>query len=285
MADGRTLAPGHPSAPRTSFGAQLRAWRDRRRASQLDLALAANVSARHISFLETGRSRPSRAMVLRLAGELDVPHEARNAWLDAAGFSPAFRRRDATDGEMRAAREAVRWMVDRHDPYPGFALDRHWTIVRANRTATRLMAAFGVAAGDSLLEAFLSSEALQGAIANLHEVAAHTRARLVAEARHYGDDPVLDAAVERLDAMMAGQGGAEPAAADGTGEPQGAFVPVRYAVGGVELSLMSAFAHFQTAQDIGLAELRVELMFPADEATRVALTDPAGAGRPVERVD
>ena len=252
---------------RSSFGVQLRAWRDRRRASQLDLALAAGVSARHVSFLETGRSKPSRAMVLRLASELDVPHETRNAWLDAAGFAPAFQRRAASDAEMHAAYEAVRWMVERHDPYPGFALDRHWCIVRTNRTALALLAGFGIDEGDSLLEAFLGSEALRSAIVNLSEVTVHTRARLVAEAHHYGDDPVLRVAVERLDALLEANGAsgrAEP-------EPVGAFVPVRYRVDGMEFSLLSAFAHFQTAQDIGLAELRVELMFPADEPTRTAL--------------
>ena len=269
---GEAATHRRPQDDAASFGAHLRAWRDRRRASQLDLALAADVSARHISFLETGRSRPSRTMVLRLAGELDVPHEARNVWLHAAGFSPAYRRRDASDEEMRAAREAVCWMVERHDPYPGFALDRHWTIVQANRTATQLLAGFGIGEGDSLLEAFLSSVALQGAVENLPEVAAHTRARLVAEARHYGDDPVLLAAVERLNAMI-DAGEASALNTTSSAEPTAAFVPVHYRMGEVTLSLMSAFAHFQTAQDIGLAELRVELMFPADEATRALLAE------------
>ena len=267
--DGATTGREPLSTDARPFGAQLRLWRDRRRASQLDLALAAGVSARHISFLETGRSRPSRAMVLRLAGELDVPREARNDWLHAAGFSPAFRRRDASDGEMRAANEAVRWMVERHDPYPGFALDRHWRIVRDNRAASRLLAGFGIGEGDSLLEAFLTSEALQGAIANLEEVAAHSRARLVAQLQHYGEDDVLLAAVEQLDRMVAGHDMVEPTEA---------FVPVRYRMGGAQLSLVSAFAHFQTAQDIGLAELRVELMFPADEATRETLLAMADSG-------
>ena len=257
-----------------SFGSHLREWRARRRASQLDLALAAGVSARHISFLESGRSRPSRAMVLRLAGELDVPHEARNAWLHAAGLAPAFRRRDASEAEMGAADAAVRWMVDRHDPYPGFALDRHWGIVRANAAATRLLAGFGIAEGESLLEAFLYSAPLQAAVVNLAEIAAHTRARLVSQVRHYGDDPVLASAVRRLDAML-GQGASHAGA-----EPTGAFVPIRYRWGDAELSLLSAFAHFHTAEDIGLAELRVELMFPADDATRTALVAMAEEAPP-----
>ena len=249
------------------FGAHLRAWRVRRRTSQLDLALAADVSARHVSFLKTGRACPSRAMVLRLAAELDVPHEARNQWLDAAGLAPAYRRRAADEGEMRAAFEAVGWMVDRHDPYPGFALDRHWRIARANRAAGRLLGGFGIGEGDSLLDALLTSGALQAAIANLDEVAAHTRARLAAQVRHYGDDPVLRAALKALDAFAWASGAdlhAQP-------EPTDAFVPVRYRAGATKLSFFSALAQFHTAQDVGLAELAVELMFPADETTRAAL--------------
>ena len=256
-----------PTTADTAFGTALREWRARRRRSQLDLALDADVSARHVSFLETGRARPSRAMVLRLAGALDLPHDARDAWLHAAGFAPAFRRRAADDAEMRAARDAVAWMVDRHDPFPGFALDRHWRILRANRCAAALLGGFGVEEGDSLLDAFLGCAPLRAAIVNADEVAAHTRARLAAQARHYGDDPVLADALARLDAL---HGHAEP-------EPTAAFVPVRYRVGGTELSLLSAFAHFQTAQDIALSEWRVELMFPADEGTRTILTKTAAS--------
>ncbi|MGR3436323.1 MAG: helix-turn-helix domain-containing protein [Shimia sp.] len=249
------------------FGAHLRTWRGRRRTSQLDLALAAGVSARHVSFLETGRARPSRPMVLRLAAELDVPHEARNQWLDAAGLAPAYLCRAADAEEMRAAHAAVGWMVDRHNPYPGFALDRHWRIVRANRAALQLLGGFGIGEGDSLLDALLTSEALQAAVVNLGEVAAHTRARLAAQVRHYGDDPILLGALEALDSF-AQSSGADPRAKP---EPTGAFVPVRYRVGGIELSFFSALAQFHTAQDVGFAELAVELMFPADETTRLAL--------------
>lgn len=243
------------------FGSVLRDWRARRRTSQLDLALSSGVSARHISFLETGRARPSRTMALRLARDLDVPIEARNEWLVAAGFAPLYRRHDPDETEMRIAHDAVAWMVDRHDPYPGFALDRHWRIVRANGASTRLLAGFGIGEGDSLLDAFLDHEPLRAAIVNRDEVAAHTRCRLIAESGHYGGDPVLDAAIARL----AATGAAPP---DDAALPEGAFVPVRYRANGTELSFFSAFSHFLTAQDVALAEIRVELMFPADERTR-----------------
>ncbi|MEM7567915.1 MAG: helix-turn-helix transcriptional regulator [Pseudomonadota bacterium] len=251
-----------------SFGAVLKDWRARRRASQLDLALSSGVSARHISFLETGRARPSRAMALRLARDLDVPLEARNGWLVAAGFAPLYERRDPDAEEMAMAREAVGWMIDRHDPYPGFALDRHWRILRLNPMAARLLGAFAIGEGDSLLDAFLDHAPLREAIVNLDEVAAHTRTRLLAESRHYGGDAVLDAAIARLDE------GAVPAAE--TVPPGGAFVPVRYRMDGVALSFFSAFSHFVSAEDVALAEIRVELMFPADEATRGALEAALG---------
>lgn len=246
------------------FGSVLRDWRARRRTSQLDLPLSSGVSARHISFLETGRARPSRTMALRLARDLDVPIEARNEWLVAAGFAPLYQRREPDEVEMRIAHDAVAWMVDRHDPYPGFALDRYWRIVRANGTATRLLSGFGIGEGDSLLDAFLDHEPLRAAIVNRDEVAAHTRSRLSAESRHYGGDPVLDAAIARLTAN-----GIDPR--DDGLFPKGAFVPVRYRANGTELSFFSAFSHFLTAQDVALAEIRVELMFPADERTKRTL--------------
>ena len=255
-----------------SFGALLKDWRMRRRASQLDLALGAEVSARHVSFLETGRSRPSRAMVLRLAAELDVPLGARDEWLLAAGLAPAHARRNPDQAEGRMAHEAVAWMVDRHDPYPALAVDRHWRVLRANDAARRLLGGVGLGAGDSLLEAFLSPGPPRGAIVNWDEVAAHLRVRLAAEDRHYGGDPVLAGAVARLDAERE-----RPNAAHEVSEPEGAFLPVRYRVGGAELSLFSTLAQFHTAHDVALSEMRVELMFPADEASRAILLAPPAA--------
>ena len=249
----------------SGFGALLKEWRTRRRASQLDLALGAGVSARHVSFLETGRARPSRAMVLRLAAELDVPLAARDGWLLAAGLAPAYAPRDPDEAEGRMAWGAVTWMVDRHDPYPALALDRRWRVMRANAAAGRLLGGVGVGDGDSLLEAFLAPGPLRDAIVNAGEVAAHLRARLAAEDCHYGGDPVLGGAVARLDAMWGSSD------AHGAAEPAGAFLPVRYRVGSAELSLFSTVAQFQTAQDIALSELRVELMFPADDASRAML--------------
>ncbi|MCP4818118.1 MAG: helix-turn-helix domain-containing protein, partial [Shimia sp.] len=140
-----------------NFGATLKEWRQARRVSQLDLGLSAGVSSRHISFLETGRSRPSRGMVLRLCDELDVPIAQRNRMLTSAGLSPAHAERDLSEEDMAPMRKAVDWTLARHDPYPAMAIDRHWRLVKANRCMAGLLAAFGMAEGDSLLDMMTES--------------------------------------------------------------------------------------------------------------------------------
>ncbi len=254
-----------------SFGATLKEWRGRRRMSQLDLGLSANVSARHISFLETGRSKPSRSMVRLLCDSLDLPLNARNAFLTSAGFAPAYRRRDLKDDDMAHVRAAVDWMLERHDPYPALALDRHWRVVRLNRSATMLLRGAGLREGDSLLEAMLDRNRLANALDNWSEVVEHTMVRLRTESAHLGGDPVLDAAIETLSA--------DPdlgAPADDATLP--AVVPARYRAGDMVLSLFSTIAQFGSAEDIALAELKIELMFPADEPTRMVLAAMAQQG-------
>lgn len=244
-----------------SFGAALKDWRSQQRMSQLDLGLTANVSARHISFLETGRSRPSRAMVMTLCESLEMPREARNALLNAAGFSPAYRRRDLDEADMAHVRAAVDWMLERHDPYPALALDRHWIIVKANRSAGQLIGASGLAEGDSLLDAMIDPQRIASLFDNWQEVAQHMMVRLRTESAHLGGDPVLDEAARKL----AGEFGAS-APPDGGVLP--AVIPARYRANGMVLSFFSTLAQFGTAEDIALAELRIEMMFPADDTTR-----------------
>lgn len=249
------------------FGQALRDWRGKRRRSQLDLGLAANVSARHISFLETGRARPSRTMVLMLCEALDLPRAARNRLLTAAGFAPLYAERDWSAAQMAPARAAMERMLSRHAPYPGLALDRHWRLLRLNDPASHLFGAFGIGEGDPLLDAMLDSPAMLDAIENLPELAAHLAARLRTESAHLGTDPVLEARAARFDAL------AGPA--HHPADPLPAFVPTRIALGATQLSLLSTIAQFGTAEDIALRDLRIELMFPADEATRIALEGTA----------
>ncbi|MEP0944480.1 MAG: helix-turn-helix transcriptional regulator [Rhizobiaceae bacterium] len=248
----------------TEFGSTLKQWRQQRRMSQLELGLSANVSARHISFLETGRSRPSRGMVLQLCEELAVPLPARNQLLTAAGLAPAYQKRSLDTADMQPAREALSWMMQRHDPFPAIAMDRHWHILQLNEAATRLLSGMGLGEGDSLLEAFLSSPEIQQSVENLSEVAFHVRARLQTESAHLGGDPVLSDAAERLTALIDD----DPTANQGV---LPAFVPTTYAFGGMSLSFFSTFSQFGTAEDIALAEIKIEMMFPADDATRDVL--------------
>lgn len=245
------------------FADALRNWRGKRRRSQLDLALSANVSARHISFLETGRARPSRSMVLTLCEELDLPRADRNRMLAAAGFAPLYSTRDWSDADMAPAIAAMDHMLAGHSPFPGLALDRHWRILRMNSPAARLFGFFGIGQGDDLLGAILDNSALQGAIENLPALAAHLSARLRTEAAHTGGDQVLEAQADRLDRLAPED--AQPNA------PFPAFVPTKIRLGETRLSFLSTIAQFGTAEDIALADIRVELMFPADEMTRSAL--------------
>lgn len=254
----------------TGFAAALKDWRRRRRMSQLDLGLTSDVSARHISFLETGRARPSRSMVLRLCETLDVPRPARNGLLNAAGFAPAYRSRDLETPDMESVRSALVWTLKRHDPYPALALDRHWTLVRLNRAAARLVAAVGLTAGDSLLKALLDPHGLPTAVANWPDVAHHLSVRLRTESAHYGGDPVLEAAAARL--AEAAEPVPNPPSA-----PLPAIIATRYRLGDTELALFSTLAQFGTAEDMALAELKIELLFPEDEATRMVLEQLAAA--------
>lgn len=143
------------------FGTLLKDWRILRRMSQLDLGLAANVSARHISFLETGRARPSRPMVVQLSDTLEVPRSARNTLLNAAGFSPAYQARDLTADDMAHVRAAIGWMLERHDPFPAFALDRHWLLLQANNSASMMFKNLGLETGDSLLSSLTDPSLLR----------------------------------------------------------------------------------------------------------------------------
>lgn len=246
-----------------TFATHLKTWRRRRGLSQLRLALEADVSARHIAFIETGRSNPTRAMVLRLSEALAVPRAERNLLLEAAGFAGAYRSRPLEADELAAPRAAVAWTLSRHDPYPAMALDRHWRLMQVNRVAARLLGAMGIGEGDSLLDALLDMDGLRRAIDNWPEVAMHMIARLRTESRHAGGDALLEAAACRLAQGMEAQHA-----------PLGvlpAIVTTRFLSPAGPLTLFSTIAQFGSAEDIALAELKIELLFPANEATRQAL--------------
>lgn len=241
-----------------TFGSILKSWRERRRMSQLDLGLTADVSARHIAFLEKGRAQPSRAMVLRLCRHLDVPLAERNAWLFAAGFTGHYKVRPLDSVAMTPIRAAIERMLATHDPFPGFVLDRHWSIRQANVAATRLLGAVGVGIGASLLDTLADRARVDALFDNADEVRAHFARRLKTESVHYGGDPVLERAAAVISADLDED---EPA-------PPSATIAARLRVPGGLLSFLTVLAHFGSTEDIAVAELKIELMFPADDATR-----------------
>ncbi|MBX3605011.1 MAG: helix-turn-helix transcriptional regulator [Piscinibacter sp.] len=270
-----SLAPARPSV-----GALLREWRQRRRLSQLDLALAAEVSTRHLSYLETGRAQPSREMVLRLAERLEVPLRERNRLLTAAGFAPMFGERPLGDPALRAAREAVELVLRGHEPCPALAVDRHWTLVSYNRAVPPLLAGLPpelLQPPLNVLRLSLHPRGLAPRILNLAQWRMHLFARLRQQIAASGD-PGLAALLDELAAYPAPPGpapeppGAEPAV----------VVPLQLASPHGTLSFISTTTVFGTPVDITLAELALETFFPADEATAQALRR-LGDGQPAAR--
>ncbi len=252
-------------------GAQLREWRQRRRLSQLDLSVDAEVSTRHLSFVETGRAMPSREMVLRLADRLDVPLRERNRLLTAAGFAPMFGERALGDPALRAARAAIELVLKGHEPYPALAIDRHWTLVSYNRAVLPLLA--GVAPELlqpplNVLRLSLHPKGLAPRIVNLGQWRAHLLARLRQQVA-VSADPVLAALAEELRAYPAPAG----SLAGPPVEPMEAAVvmPLVLATPADTLSFITTTTVFGTPVDITLSELALETLFPADAATAQAL--------------
>lgn len=240
----------------------LKDWRRRRGFSQERLGFEANVSARHIAFIETGRSRPSREMIVRLSDALDMPRPDRNILLEAAGYAPLYHAHNLADGEMQIISEGLQFMLTKFEPYPAFVVDRHWNLINLNRVAEMLFSFAGVAKGDSLLEAVLAPSGLRQAIVNWQETAHYFIQRLRTESRYLGGDRILQNAAEQLVRETVNY------------EPPPRFpamVYTRYRAAGRELLFYSTVAQLGSAEDIALADLRIELMFPGDEPTQTFL--------------
>jgi transcriptional regulator with XRE-family HTH domain len=246
-------------------GELLREWRQRRHLSQLDLAIEANVSSRHLSFVETGRSRPTSDMILRLSEHLDVPLRDRNQILLAGGFAPAYPEHGLAEPELAAVRKALTRILDGHNPYPACVLNRHWEVVDANESIalfTDGVAAHLLEPPINLLRLGLHPDGLAPRILNLAEVRAHLLTRLHREARKTSDDQLY--ALHKEAAAYPGGIAAAPAPAD-------IVVPIRLARDGQELSLLSITAVLGTPVDITVAELAIETFYPADETTAACL--------------
>lgn len=265
-------SPAAKSAPdrsmaaseRRPFGAHLREWRQRRRLSQLDLALEAEISPRHLSFVETGRAAPSREMVLRLATRLDVPLREQNVLLVAAGFAPAFPQRGLDDPALHAARAAIDTVLAAHEPNPALAIDRQWNLVAANRLVAPLLAGVApkiLAPPINVMRLAFHPEGLAPATLNLAEWCGHLRERLLHQIELTADPGLIALAEELKTYPIPSRSAAELRAADKIA------VPFRLRFGDAELSFISTTMVFGTPIDVTLSEIAIETFFPADAGT------------------
>jgi transcriptional regulator with XRE-family HTH domain len=249
-------------------GDLLREWRQRRRMSQLDFAVEAEISSKHLSFLETGRSQPSREMLLHLAELLDVPLRERNSLLIAAGFAPMFKEHPLSDPALQPAREAVELVLRGHQPYPALAVDRHWQLIAANDAAKYFMAGVAPALLTpplNVLRITLHPDGMAPRIVNLGEWRAHLLSRLRRQVE-VSADATLAELLKELSEYPAPAHTAEPAT---SAVPFA--VPFRLATDVGVLSFISTITVFGTPVDVTLSELALESFFPADPATGAAL--------------
>jgi transcriptional regulator with XRE-family HTH domain len=267
------------TATENHVGGLLRDWRQRRRLSQMDLALEAGISTRHLSFVETGRSRPSPEMVVNLAEQLEVPLRERNQLLLAAGYAPRYEARSFDDPALSEVRDAVSRVLDAHEPYPAIAVDRHWNLIASNGALGPMLdgvAAHLLAPPVNTIRLALHPEGVAPRIVNLGEYRADLLHRLDRAARLTGDAGLVELHQE----MLGYPGPPAPA------PPAGSAVTVQLRLAtadGHRLAFFSTITTFGTAIDVTVSELAVEAFFPADPETAERLRELAGgtsAGEP-----
>jgi transcriptional regulator with XRE-family HTH domain len=260
-----------------SFGGQLRQWRRRRRMSQLDLALTAAISQRHLSFVESGRSRPSRDMVIRLAERLSLPMRARNALLLSAGYAPIHSERSWSDPALQTVRRSIELVLAAYEPFPSLAVDRHWTMVMANKAVGLFLE--GIDADllhppVNVLRLSLHPKGLAPRIANLIEWRDHVLARLGQQIEQSADGQLV-ALLEELESYPAPYR-SRPRSRGTAGEAGAVAVPLRLRTQEGELSFLSTTTVFGTPLEITLSELAIESFLPADAVTLAALQQTVG---------
>lgn len=251
----------------TSFAAQLRAWRGRRGLAQLALAGRAGISQRHLSFLELGRAAPSREMVNRLAGALDLPLRQHNALLLAAGFAPEWRQRDLAAPDLNQVTRALDHILAQQEPFPAVVVDRHWNLLRANAGAVRLVEFLvgPIAPGTAinLADALVAPDVLRPYLANWAEVVRHFIRSVEADARADG----LAETAALLDRLMGYHGVRAALRQPADGADGGPVLALHFQKRGTALRLFTTIATLGTPQDVTLQELRIESFFPVDDAT------------------
>lgn len=262
------------SSSAAGFSDLLRSWRRVRKVSQLDLALAANVSQRHVSFIEVGRSQPSRDMVLQLAHALNLPLRDRNALLLAAGYAPVYPEHRLDDAELAQIKQVLDVVVRAHQPYPAYVIDRTWNLVLANDSAmalTSLVAdpgAAAAAANGNVLRLLLHPDGLQPHVVNFADVAASMLRRVELELAHAPNDDRLAELLQQT-RWLPGVSDVQPSPA--APRPDDLLIPLHLRFDQIELRLFTTIATVGAAHDITLEELRIESLLPMDHATDDAL--------------
>jgi transcriptional regulator with XRE-family HTH domain len=253
-----------------TLGLLLKEWRGRRGYSQLNLALAARTTQQHLSFIESGRAAPSRDMVLRLATTMDLPLRQQNALLLAAGYAPAWRERELSAPGLEAVNRALDYMLAQHEPFPAFVVDRRWNLLRANRGAAKLtefllgpQSATPSAEPVNLAVALMSPDGLRPLIANWPEVAVHFRRGVQADAHSDGSPETL----ALLTSLLALPDMPSLSEALPPEENHAPVLPIHFRRGDTSLHLFTTIATLGTPRDVTLAEVRIECVFPMDEAT------------------
>ncbi len=265
------------------FGPMLRTWRRRRGASQLALALQSGVSQRHVSFLESGRAKPSREMVVQLSTALDVPLRQRNAMLLAAGFAPVYRESNLAAPELTPVRRAIDHMLKQQEPYPAVVIDRLWNLLQANEAAN----AFTVflfegppsppppGKAPNLLRWILDPKALRSRISNWEEVARYLVSTTYAEILAAGGEPKALSFIEEIMAYPDVPASFRKLRFEDRPAP---MLTIDYLVGGKALSVFTTIATLGTPQDITLQEVRIECFFPADDRSDALFKSLAAKG-------
>lgn len=260
-------------------GDLLRVWRQRRRLTQMDLALDAEISTRHLSFVETGRSNPSRDVVLRLVERLEVPLRERNAILIAAGFAPVFAERSLDDPALESMHRAIMIVLEGQEPFPALAIDRHWTLVATNRVTPLMLGGVDPSLLQppvNVLRLSLHPGGLAPRIANLATWRAHLLERLRRQIEITAD-PIL---IDLMRELREFPGGGEPSA---NHEYGGVVIPLELKTEGGLLSFFSTTTVFGSPVEVTLSELAIESFFPANAATARAMRGVAAHDHAAER--
>ena len=248
-----------------STGSILKKWRKLRRYSQLQLAIELDISSKHICFIETGKSKPSKEMIIRLSHFLLLPKSEINTFLHSAGYAPIYTDLSVTDQSLKPVFEAIDKMIENHMPYPALVLNKDWDIIKTNDAANQLMIALGFQNHNNIIEALISDNPKTSKIIDWHKTVQLILIRLRQEISFLGDSARLQSLEKQLSDCL-------PATEDQAISDEKIVLSTKFKINNKVLSFFSIIAQLSTVQDITLSEYKVELMFPSDENTKVFYT-------------